>query len=360
MSSSGRATPLARGVAGTRLTDIKAGNAVCARAVIARRTDVAPTVPVRLNTALQEFGAVDAREVGQEQPRLCVTDEGEHIAVVGHAFEAGWRRLPAHILVSVEPAAADGALGIVVEDAFSEGCAAVVKRMSVPTLDALAVDDVCAIARRNTVRGVEGDRSVFTLDARHTVSLGTEGAGTADPWTRTVVFEHDRHPRASHNRHCAPNMSHDWQVPPDANHPALQLMSPLFVVTAAFGWASRHCPSSWGNPLQTAQWVALKHSVALHRTALARPVVNGLAPPAVDRVVLAGNHLDLRDAPRCSEQRPVSAQENVVPIAPTDVFPLARAGLLQRRIESLLALEADPLEILRAAVDAERAFFQTP
>ena len=79
-----------------------------------------------MRAALREFGAVFALVVGQERPRRDVTGEGENVAVIEQAFEAGGGTIPAHALCNVEPAAAAGALGIVVEDAFSEGCAAVV------------------------------------------------------------------------------------------------------------------------------------------------------------------------------------------------------------------------------------------
>ena len=97
---------------------------------------------------------------------------------------------------------------------------------------------------------------------------------------------------------------------------------------------------------------------ALHRAALARPVVDGLAPPALDRVVLAGNHLALRDGPRCSVKRPVSAQENVVPVAPADVCPLH--GRHSSSVARILELEADPLLDLRAVFDIVFSKFHAP
>ena len=40
---------------------------------------------------------------------------------------------------------------------------------------------ICVQSPDSTSPFVKGDRSVFTLDARHAVRLGAEGAGTADP-----------------------------------------------------------------------------------------------------------------------------------------------------------------------------------
>ena len=66
----------------------------------------------------------------------------------------------------------------------------------------------CSVCSRLTqqVRRVEGDHHAVTLDARHAVGLGAEGAGTTDTLGKDGGVRTDRHTRASHKRHCAPDV----------------------------------------------------------------------------------------------------------------------------------------------------------
>ena len=92
------------------------------------------------------MGVADTLVVGQKRRRRDATGEGDNDVVIEHAFEVGCGTIPAHALFIVEPVAAAGALRVAVGDAFSELGAVILSRCSVQTLDALAVDDMCAVA----------------------------------------------------------------------------------------------------------------------------------------------------------------------------------------------------------------------
>ena len=91
---------------------------------------------MQLRAALHQFGVVLALVIGQERSHCDVTGDGENVAVIEHAFEAGGWSFNAHATFSEEPVAAAGALGIAVGNALCELSAVILWRCSVTTPDA--------------------------------------------------------------------------------------------------------------------------------------------------------------------------------------------------------------------------------